>query len=130
MRAELRKFDVKIVIVNPGDAPHDTPLTSGQARHYEDMERNLSAEEKILHGDSFFQCQQYFSKLFPVPALKKIANCSYYRTMETVLASQSPQPYYYNSGWVTSLVFGLISWLPRHLADRAKLTIVKCYDQK
>ena len=129
MRAELRKFEVKIVIVNPGDAPHDTPLTSGQGRHYEEMEGKLSAEEKILHGDSFSQCQQYYSKLFPVPALKKIQNPSYYRTMETVLASESPRPYYSNSGWVTSLVFGLISWLPRHLADRAKLRIMKCYDQ-
>ena len=130
MRAELRKFDVKIVIVNPGDAPHDTPLTSGQDRHYKEMEEKLSAEEKILHGEIFSQCQQYYSKLFPVPTLKKIENSSYYSTMETVLTSVSPCPYYANSGWVTSLVFGLISCLPRHLADRAKMTIMKCYDQK
>ena len=130
MRAELRKFDVKIVIVNPGDAPHDTPLTSGQGRHFQEMERKLSAEEKILHGDSFFHCQQYYSKLFPVPPLKKLDNSSYYRTMEAVLALESPRPYYSNSGWVTSLVFGFISCLPRKLADRAKLSIMKCYDQK
>ena len=129
LRVELRKFEVKVVIVNPGDAPHDTPLTSGQDVQYQHMETRLSAEEKILHGDLFYKCQQYYSQLFPVPPLKKIDNASYYRTMETALESVCPRPYYANSGWVTSLVFGVISCLPRHLADRAKLSIMKCYQQ-
>ena len=128
LRAELRKFEVEVVIVNPGDAPHSTPLTSGQDQHYQAMESRLTPEERMLHGDLFSRCQQYYSQLFPVPPLRRIENPSYYRTMETVLGSVSPRPYYANSDWVTTVVFSLISMLPRHVADSAKLRIMKCYD--
>ena len=97
---------------------------------YMAVEERLTREEKLIHGDLFFKCQRYFSQLFPVPPLNKIVNSSYYRTMETVLQSASPRPYYANSGWVTSLLFGLISRLPRHLSDSAKLSMMKCYQQK
>ena len=129
LRAELRKFEVKVVIVNPGDAPNDTPLTSGQDLHYRHMEERLSPEEKLLHGDLFYKCQRYYSKLFPLPPLKKIVNDSYYRTMETVLQSASPRPYYANSDWVTTILFWIIARLPRHLSDSAKLSMMKCYSQ-
>ena len=130
MRAELRKFHVKVVIVNPGDAPNETPLTSGQDKHFTDMEREMTGEERTLHADLFYKCQQYYTNLFPLPPLTKINNQNYYRIMETVLRSESPRPYYSNSGWATSVVFGLISSLPRHLSDIARLTIMKCYDHK
>ena len=35
MRPELAKYGVKMVIVNPGDAPFSTALTSGQQAHYD-----------------------------------------------------------------------------------------------
>ena len=35
MRPELEKYGVRVVIVNPGDAPFNTALTAGQQTHYQ-----------------------------------------------------------------------------------------------
>ena len=41
------------MIVNPGDAPRDTPLTAGQERHYRAMEAGLTPSETQIHGQMF-----------------------------------------------------------------------------
>ena len=129
MRAELKKFGVKVVIVNPGDAPRDTPLTSGQAGHYMRMDQRLTSEERQLHGDLFNKCKQYYSQLFPQPPLKVLEDASYYTMMEDVLGSCDPLTYYCNSDLVTSLVFTIIKLLPRRMSDIMRMKIMKCYDQ-
>ena len=35
----------------------------------------------------------------------------------------------YITDWVTTILFGIISRLPRHLSDSAKLSMMKCYSQ-
>ena len=131
MRAELAKYNVDVVIFNPGDAPNDTPLTAGQSRHYRDMELSLSPEQKQIYGDTFRQCQDYYNKQFPVvPALKKLDNPSYYSTMEKIMSSDRPQPYYCNSLIMTTIVFGIIKRLPRRISDLCRLNIMKCYQHK
>ena len=44
---------LQVVIVNPGDAPRDTPLTAGQERHYKAMEAGLTPSETQIHGQMF-----------------------------------------------------------------------------
>ena len=41
------------MIVNPGDAPRDTPLTAGQEPHYRAMEAGLTPSETQIHGQMF-----------------------------------------------------------------------------
>lgn len=129
MRAELKKFGVKVVIVNPGDAPTETPLTTGQAGHYQRMDLGLTSEERQLHGDLFTKCKQYYSQLFPQPPLKIVENTNYYAMMDDVLGSAEPMTYYCNSDLVTSLVFTVIKYLPRKMSDIMRLKIMKCYEQ-
>ena len=128
MRAELKKFGVKVVIVNPGDAPNDTPLTTGQAGHYKRMEHRMTSEERQLHGDLFNKCKEYYSRLFPQPPLKVMEDTSYYSMMEDVLASSEPMTYYCNSALMTSLFFTFVKFLPRKMADIMRLKIMKCYE--
>ena len=61
-----------MVLVNPGDAPFLTPLTSGQAEHFAAMEAELTGEERELHGEFFQQCRDKFTNLFPAPPLQTI----------------------------------------------------------
>ena len=117
-----------VVIFNPGDAPHDTPLTAGQSQHYRNMERSLTPEETLIYGDTFAQCRDYYDKQFPkVPPLQKLDNPGYYSTMEQILTSDSPEAYYCNSPLLTSIVFGVITGLPRKISDACRLKIMKCY---
>ena len=41
MRPEVEKYGVRVVIVNPGDAPFNTALTGGQQSHYQRQEPDL-----------------------------------------------------------------------------------------
>ena len=125
MRPEVKKYGVTIVIVNPGDAPFDTPLTSGQSVNYEKMEEKMTEEAKKVYGNYFDKCREKFSTLFPMPPLKKIVEPSYYKTMESVLQAKSPKAFYENSPLITGMIFGIIKRLPRTMADVLRLKLMK-----
>ena len=130
LRAEIKKHNVKMIIVNPGDAPTDTPLTSGQETHYQNMEDNMTQEETLIHGDLFNRCRKYYTRLFPVPNLKMIDNQSYYFMMETILKSHDPKAYYCNSDTITTIIFTIVKYLPRKVSDVMRLKMLKCYEEK
>ena len=117
MRQEITKYGVTLIIVNPGDAPYDTPLTCGQEQNFLKMEEKMSKEAKEVYGSYFLKCKEYFSNLFPVPQLKKIAAPSYYRTMEDALQARAPKLFYENSPIITGIIFGIIKRMPRGTAD-------------
>ena len=58
--------------MNPGDAPFQTKLCSGQERFFRAMAESMSAEECALYGDYFQKCRDKFVGTFPVPPLAKI----------------------------------------------------------
>ena len=129
IRTELKKFNIDVVLVNPGDAPNTTPLTSGQGRHYQVMEQNFTEEERLIHGELFEKCKDYYSKTFPVPDLQMIDNPGYYTMMEKILRLNNPGTYYANSDWITTIFFTVIFYLPRRISDVMRLGIMKCYKQ-
>ena len=118
-----------MVIVNPGDAPRDTPLTAGQERHYRAMEAGLTPSETQIHGDMFRRAREYYTNLFPGPGprLTKLDNPGYYRTMEEVMGSPSPGAYYSNSPPVTNIVFTVVSMMPRYLSDTMRMKMMRVY---
>ena len=123
------RVDVQVVIVNPGDAPRDTPLTAGQERHYRAMEAGLTPSETQIHGDMFSRAREYYTNLFPGPGprLTKLDNPGYYRTMEEVMGSTSPGAYYSNSPLVTNIVFTVVSMMPRYISDTMRMKMMKVY---
>merc|ERR1712243_526372 len=69
MRPELAKYEVKMVIVNPGDSPQGTALTSGQETHYRRMTEEMTQEERSLYGEYFTACKQHFTSFNSRPEL-------------------------------------------------------------
>ena len=131
LRAELSRYNVSVIIVNPGDAPHHTPLTAHQATHFTHMEDNMTRDQRLIFGKMFDQCRDYYNKQFPAPPpLHKIVNDSYYRTMEEVLMNPRPRPYYCNSATLTTIIFSIIKHLPRNISDKCRLSIMKVYEHK
>jgi len=132
MRAEMQKYGVTVVIVNPGDAPYDTPLTSGQNMNFQKMDESMSKEAKQVYGNYFYKCREKFSSLFPLPPLKKIDAPSYYRTMENAIQERKPKAFYENSPLITGIIFGIIKRMPRTIADvlRIKLMFLPKFDIK
>ena len=124
IRPEMKKYGVTIVIVNPGDAPFDTPLTCGQSINYQKMEESMNKEAKQVYGNYFDKCREKFTTLFPVPPLKKIDEPSYYRTMENVLQARSPDTFYENSPMITGIIFGIIKRMPRTTADWLRIKLM------
>ena len=131
MRVELAAAGVRLVIVNPGDAPAHTPLTAGQAPHYRAMEAAMTEWEVRLHGGLLRRARDYYTAPFPGagPPLARLAVPGYYATMEEALGSPAPRPYYCNSAPATAAVFTLIKLLPRQISDGLRRRMMKCYDQ-
>ena len=133
-----------MVLVNPGDAPFLTPLTSGQAEHFAAMEAELTEEERELHGEFFQQCRDKFTNPFPAPPLQIIKVGSqwfdpiycntqdpgYYAMMEEVLGSARPRQFYSASPATTGVLFYLVRLLPRSLQDLARTAIMRLPGKK
>ena len=120
------------MIVNPGDAPGDTPLTAGQGSHFQAMEAEMSPTEIRIHGEMFRRAWDYYITLFPGqgPKLTMLNDRGYYRTMEEVLGSRRPRAYYSNSPLVTYIVFSLVSMMPRFLSDTMRRKMMKVYEHQ
>jgi len=124
MRPELAKYSVKLVIVNPGDAPFNTALTTGQEEHYDRMARNMTVEEQAIYGDYFSCCREKFTELNPSHSLQRIPDFSFYQVMENSITMENPSLLYDNSPIITRILFAMIKILPRGLGDLARLKLV------
>jgi len=124
MRPEVARYQVTLVIVNPGDAPFTTSLTAGQGSHFSSMAANMTAEEKQLYRSTFPACRNKFTSLNASPTLERIpASTNFYKVMESAIGSKNPFMMYDNSTAINRLVFAFIRLLPDWLSDKAKMNL-------
>jgi hypothetical protein len=116
---------VQVVLVNPGDAPFQTKLCSGQDRFFQAMEKSFTSEERHLYGEYFHKCRDKFVTTFPTPPLARIPDPGYYAVMEAAMRDDPPEAFYENSELVTWLIFSVVKRLPFKLADRARLALMR-----
>jgi len=125
MRPELTKYGIKLILVNPGDAPFETKLCSGQLKHFQEMRKDIDDVRGHIYGEYFNAVQNKCVNLFPLPPLAKIQNPGFYTMMESVLRDAEPAAFYENSDRVIQVIFKLIRLLPSSLADSARLKVMK-----
>ena len=111
--------------MNPGDAPFQTKLCSGQLNHFNDMRKEIDDPRQDIYGDYFNLCQEKFVSAFPTPPLQTIQDPLFYRVLEEAMRDEDPDIFYENCPAMTKLVFSCIRLLPGRIADQARLTIMK-----
>lgn len=126
MRMELAGDKVDVILFNPGDHPFETPLCSGQAEIYDQMEREVKAipdHERFF--DYFEQCRGKFSGLFPEPELKIIDNPGFYSTFADILKADKPKVEYINISRWDRFYYGLIGMVPSWMGDALTVGLMK-----
>jgi len=126
MRAELTKFNVDVVLFNPGDHPKATPLCAFQQQNYKAMapEVNLDYEQNPTVLRYFRGIEEKFCQQFPPPTLKKLDDPGFYCQADRALTDRVPSHFYVNAPWITRLFFWLVDKLPSRWGDRARTAIM------
>ena len=128
MRMELAKYDVDVVLFNPGDHPGETPLCFGQKANYDAMEaevkQRFSSDERIVEHFEAYRAK--FETTFPgQPALKPLESPGLYANFDKIVMEEKPLTFYVNSPWKTRLYFGLLKALPVRWSDKLRLALMR-----
>ena len=89
------------------------------------MAEEMTVEEESLYSHYFTACRQKFTSLNPHHTLQKIAETSFYSTMEKAIGAESPCLLYDNSPTVTKIIFSIIKILPRTILDLVRLKLMQ-----
>jgi 3-hydroxybutyrate dehydrogenase len=127
MRMELARFNVCVVLLNPGDHPAETPLCSTQEHYYDIMAKEVSGiEDAERTTTSYFEaCRRKFTTLFPRPPLKRLCNPGFYAITEEILTADKPRAEYVNSDLGTKLFFAFVARLPTEWADYVRIKLLR-----
>jgi len=128
MRMELAKYDVKVILFNPGDHPGETPLCFGQGAKYEAMQEGVtlrfSKHTKVLKD--FENHKEKFVNTFPgMPALKKLDSPGLYKAFDKIIMDVRPKKFYINSPIKTRSFFGFLSCIPWAWSDKARSALMR-----
>ena len=129
MRMELAKYDVDVVLFNPGDHPGETPLCFGQKDNYDAMEAEVqnrfsSSGNKIMEHFQAYRAK--FETTFPGrPALEPLKSPGLYANFDRILLEEKPLTFYVNSPWKTRLYFGFLKALPVRWSDKLRLALMR-----
>ena len=128
MRMEIRKFDVNLILFNPGDHPGQTPLCANQDVNFAKMEPEIRAipDNEIFIG-YFRRSRRYFSKLFkgPESPTKTLEDQGLYLTFNELVRVIDPEAEYVNSTLGMRLYFWMLSCLPTQWADLKRIELMR-----
>ena len=122
------RYDVKVILFNPGDHPGETPLCFGQGANYEAMRENVtlrfSKHTKVLQD--FENHKEKFVNTFPgMPALRKLDSPGLYKAFDKIIMDVKPKKFYINSPIKTRSFFGFLSCIPWAWSDKARSALMR-----
>jgi hypothetical protein len=122
------RYDVKVILFNPGDHPGETPLCFGQGVHYEAMREEVTLRfskcTKVL--EDFENHKDKFVKTFSgMPALKKLDSPGLYKAFDKIIMDVRPKKFYINSPIKTRSFFGFLNCIPWAWSDKARLALMR-----
>ena len=123
------RYDVDVVLFNPGDHPGETPLCYGQAANYDLMRNQVigrfgqGSNPVVQHFEAY---ERKFVQAFPkMPALKVLDSPGLYRNFDKIILDRKPKTFYVNSDWKTRLYFAVLNVIPRSWSDKARLALMR-----
>ncbi|UYV78739.1 hypothetical protein LAZ67_16002612 [Cordylochernes scorpioides] len=118
LRMELRKFDVKVIIVRPGDYARLTSLFAGQSRRAEEMWTAMDTERRQAYGSYFRSYQDYLIQNNGLTSPPSFERSNLLPVFEEALCSPNPKSLYTAAPFWLRFFLGLVSMLPSSWSDR------------
>ncbi|NXG79296.1 RDH2 dehydrogenase, partial [Baryphthengus martii] len=113
-RIELRRFGVKVSVIEPGYFKTEITSLENLEKHFLSIWKKLPEETKEIYGDNYVkQSLMSLKKLQKrcSPNLRLVTDC-----MEHALTSRYPRTRY-SAGWDAKLLYIPMSYLPSALTD-------------
>ena len=122
------RYNVNVILFNPGDHPGETPLCYGQEANYElmreDAMKRFSKVPKVLKHFEAYK-RKYVDAFPDQPPLKKLDSPDLYKQFDKILIDAKPKKFYINSPRKTRIFFGLLNLIPRNWSDKARLALMR-----
>ena len=122
------RYNVNVILFNPGDHPGETPLCYGQEANYElmreDAMKRFSKFPKVLKHFEAYK-RKYVDAFPDQPPLKKLDSPDLYKQFDKILIDVKPKKFYINSPRKTRIFFGLLNLIPKNWSDKARLALMR-----
>ncbi|XP_057379581.1 D-beta-hydroxybutyrate dehydrogenase, mitochondrial-like [Daphnia carinata] len=121
LRIEMRPWNSKVILINPGNLPGSTRILAAQAQHAEAMKKNFNKEEKQMYGEYFDLFQKHLQTNFAAPNLNEdqpLNDAKLNKILESSLLLENPRPYYANIDIGFRMFMLVTKLLPTYYGDR------------
>lgn len=124
LRVELAKFEVKVVVVRPGDYAKLTDIMSAHESHAKEMWLSMDDNKRELYGTYFDDYQKSVLKNRGLTSPKSYESSSLCDHFEEAVLAVDPRLYITSASFVFRVFFVLIQLAPIAIRDQlfAKIT--------
>ncbi|XP_046649082.1 D-beta-hydroxybutyrate dehydrogenase, mitochondrial-like [Daphnia pulicaria] len=121
LRMEMRPWNVKVILINPGNLPGSTRILAAQSKHAKAMQENFSEEDNQAYGEYFDLFQKHLQTNFCATNLNQdqpLNDLKLNKMLESSLLMESPRPFYSNINFGFRMFMLVTKLVPTYYGDR------------
>ena len=123
LRLELSKFNVKVVVVRPGDYARLTDIMSAHQSRVTDMWHSMDDNKRQLYGNYFHEYQRSVLKNSGLTSPTSFQSSTLFNDFEEAVLAVDPRLYITSASLAFRLFFLFMSFVPIVLKDKLFSTI-------
>jgi len=116
-------WNVKVVLINPGNLPQSTRLLLHQSAHAKKMRNEMSEEDCQLYGNYFNCFSDHLEKNFSSAAAEPLVDAGLHAAFESATLDSIPNSYYNNISIGLKMFILIFKILPTKYADKLSLFV-------
>ncbi|XP_054153994.1 D-beta-hydroxybutyrate dehydrogenase, mitochondrial-like [Oppia nitens] len=126
LRNELSKFDVKVIIVKPGDYASHTNIMAGHQRNVQEMMSDgMDTAKRQLYGQYFHEYhRQVLAKTGLTSCSKSIESSALFGDFDEAVLAADPRLYIISSSLLYRLFYTVLYFMPMTIEDKLFRTVV------
>jgi len=123
LRVDMIPWNVKVILLNPGNLPQSTKLLLQQSAHAEKMSNKMCEDDEKLYIDYFNHFQDYLKKNFSSAATEPLVDAGLHTVFESAILDPAPNNYYNNISMGFQIYVSIFKVLPAKYADKLSLFV-------
>ncbi|KAI1295470.1 D-beta-hydroxybutyrate dehydrogenase, mitochondrial [Halotydeus destructor] len=117
LRYEMSKFDVKVILIRPGDFAKLTGIMAQHDKYAQEMWNEMNEGDRKLYHDYFKVYQKYVSDNYGLTSPKSFGHSTLFDDFEEALLSPSPRYYITVAPVAFRIFFKLLQFISPSVKD-------------
>ncbi|XP_013791754.1 D-beta-hydroxybutyrate dehydrogenase, mitochondrial-like [Limulus polyphemus] len=118
LRLEMTKFNVRVVVIQPGDLARLTNIMQDHRIHADRMWSQMNTEQKNLYGNYFYKYHQFICENYGMTSPPNFESSSLFTDVLEALSILKPQPRYVSAPWQFRYFYRILQILPTRWSDK------------